>query len=175
MEKNKYTPCGGCGAESPLERCIGCFHPFEPIATKLSIEWINLADNYTEDWQIMHCRYASDGRKLDTELFEEKNGGLVKVGGTGRLELNEVEYLIESGSNELVQENERLKAKLSTYHGIKERCDKMEAALKQFISYHETGLLPDIFTYKKAVETLKQGGSNTPASVQGEKEVDNEQ
>lgn len=77
--------------------------------------------------------------------------------------------------HEAQQENERLKAKLSTYHGIKERCDKMEAALKQFISYHETGLLPDIFTYKKAVETLKQGGSNTPASVQGEKEVDNEQ
>jgi hypothetical protein len=37
---------------------------------------------------------------------------------------------------------------------IKARCDKMEAALKQFISYHETGLLPDSFTYLKGVKAL---------------------
>lgn len=24
----KYIPCGGCGAETPLDRCIGCLHPF---------------------------------------------------------------------------------------------------------------------------------------------------
>lgn len=23
-----YLPCGGCGARKPIERCIGCFHPF---------------------------------------------------------------------------------------------------------------------------------------------------
>jgi hypothetical protein len=27
---SKYTPCGGCGATYPIERCIGCFHPFMP-------------------------------------------------------------------------------------------------------------------------------------------------
>jgi hypothetical protein len=30
----------------------------------------------------------------------------------------------------------------------------MEAALKQFISYHETGLFPDSFTYLKGVKSL---------------------
>jgi|ERR1044072_4483433 hypothetical protein len=29
METKKYTPCGGCGATDPIDRCIGCFHPFE--------------------------------------------------------------------------------------------------------------------------------------------------
>ena len=24
----KYKPCGGCGADSPNERCINCFHDF---------------------------------------------------------------------------------------------------------------------------------------------------
>lgn len=23
-----YRPCGGCGAEKPSERCLGCFHDF---------------------------------------------------------------------------------------------------------------------------------------------------
>ena len=94
MESKTYTPCGGCGAETPKDRCIGCFHPFEPFFRKEFIEWLNLAYNYTEDWQIMHCRYASDGRKLDTDLFEEKDNGLVKIGGTGRLEFKEVEYMV---------------------------------------------------------------------------------
>lgn len=57
--------------------------------------WVNLASNYTEDWQIMHCRFAIDKYKLDTDLFEEKDGGLVKKGGTGRVGFREVEYLVE--------------------------------------------------------------------------------
>ena len=24
----KYTPCGGCGADNPNDRCINCFHDF---------------------------------------------------------------------------------------------------------------------------------------------------
>jgi hypothetical protein len=44
---------------------------------------------------------------------------------------------------------------------LKERAERMETALKQFISYHETGLLPCRFTYEKGVEALK--GSGLPA------------
>lgn len=68
----------------------------------------------------------------------------------------------------LEKENDVITA---NYNALKERCDKMEAVLKQFISYHETGLLPDIFTYKKGIEAL-QGESNTLAHGDG-KEVDN--
>jgi hypothetical protein len=35
--KKQYIPCGGCGAQTPLERCIGCRHPF----TKEEQEIIN--------------------------------------------------------------------------------------------------------------------------------------
>jgi hypothetical protein len=70
------------------------FHPKTP-ATQASAVWVNLADNFTEDWEMMHCRYALDKYKLDTDLFELKDGGLVKKGGTGRVGLREVEYLIE--------------------------------------------------------------------------------
>jgi hypothetical protein len=28
-----YTPCGGCGATKPSQRCIGCLHPFEAGAS----------------------------------------------------------------------------------------------------------------------------------------------
>ncbi len=27
----QYTPCGGCGAQTPNERCINCFHDFTPV------------------------------------------------------------------------------------------------------------------------------------------------
>lgn len=30
MSDKQYIPCGGCGATDPIDRCIGCFHPFEP-------------------------------------------------------------------------------------------------------------------------------------------------
>jgi hypothetical protein len=103
MEQNKYIPCGGCGATNPIDRCIGCFHPFE--STPLSepktetVTWWNLSEYFTEDWQIMHCRYAKDKCKLDTDLFELNGRWLVKKGGTGRLKLSEVEYMTETPSN----------------------------------------------------------------------------
>lgn len=98
MEK-KYTPCGGCGAEHPDERCLGCFHPFEstpiPEPKIETVTWLNLGYHFTEDWEIMHCRYADDKRKVDTDLFELSDGWLIKKGGTGKLELHEVEYMAE--------------------------------------------------------------------------------
>lgn len=27
-----YVPCGGCGAETPKDRCLGCFHSFGQLA-----------------------------------------------------------------------------------------------------------------------------------------------
>lgn len=44
MEK-KYTPCGGCGATEPMQRCIGCLHPFDPNELKdISIDLIELPE-----------------------------------------------------------------------------------------------------------------------------------
>ena len=51
-----------------------------------------------DDWQDFHYRYASDKFKLDADLFEVRNGGLMKIGGNGRLEFNEVEILDESAA-----------------------------------------------------------------------------
>jgi hypothetical protein len=31
MSNKQYNPCGGCGAETPNDRCIGCMHPFEKM------------------------------------------------------------------------------------------------------------------------------------------------
>lgn len=98
MSEKKYTPCGGCGATDPIQRCLGCAHPFRPIETPMTGRWVNLSENYTEDWAIMHCRFADDKYKLDTDLFEEKGGCLIKKGGTGAVRLSEVEYLIEDES-----------------------------------------------------------------------------
>lgn len=28
IEAEQYTPCRGCGADRPKDRCIGCFHQF---------------------------------------------------------------------------------------------------------------------------------------------------
>ena len=106
QQEIKYNPCGGCGATEPIQRCLGCFHPFYRTETPMSGKWINLAGKYTEDWQMTHCRYAQDGVTLDTYLFEEKDGGLVKKGGTGRLELHEVEYLVESINEQPVEQKE---------------------------------------------------------------------
>jgi hypothetical protein len=38
---------------------------------------------------------------------------------------------------------------------LSDRSSRIETALKQFISYHETGLLPDRGTYEKGVEAMK--------------------
>jgi len=35
MQTN-FIPCGGCGAEHPNERCIGCFHDFGELAVAQS-------------------------------------------------------------------------------------------------------------------------------------------
>jgi hypothetical protein len=106
QQEVKYNPCGGCGATEPIQRCIGCFHPFYRLETPMSGMWVNLKGRYTEDWQMMHCRYVQDGVILDTYLFEEKDGGLIKKGGTGRLEIHEVEYLVESNEQPEQKEND---------------------------------------------------------------------
>lgn len=28
IDEKKYVPCGGCGAKTPKDRCVGCHHPF---------------------------------------------------------------------------------------------------------------------------------------------------
>lgn len=31
---DKPVPCGGCGAQRPADRCVGCFHDFKPSPSK---------------------------------------------------------------------------------------------------------------------------------------------
>lgn len=67
-------------------------------------------ENFPDDWFMHHWRYASDHYKLDTDLFEVKDGGLCKKGGTGRLEWHEVEWLDESPMTDLHQQIRELEA-----------------------------------------------------------------
>jgi len=53
-------------------------------------------DDFTEDWMFSHYRYKHSNDKLDTDLFEVRDRGLVKIGGNGRLEFNAIEVLDES-------------------------------------------------------------------------------
>lgn len=40
-DDKKNIPCGGCGAKSDNERCIGCFHDFGTEESKLLINSYN--------------------------------------------------------------------------------------------------------------------------------------
>lgn len=56
-------------------------------------------DDFHEDWMFSHYRYKHSNDKLDTDLFEIKDGALQKIGGTGRLSFYSVEILDESASH----------------------------------------------------------------------------
>jgi len=49
-----------------------------------------------EDWMNCHYRYKFSNVKLDTDLFEVRDGALMKIGGAGRLEFSSIEYLDET-------------------------------------------------------------------------------
>lgn len=66
------------------------------IAPPGGMQWVSCKNGLPDDWEFMHMRYAADHYKLDTHLFEERDGGLCKIGGIGRLEFKEIEYLIET-------------------------------------------------------------------------------
>jgi len=53
------------------------------------------AEDFDEDWMFSHYRYKFSNEKLDTDLFEVKDGALVKIGGTGTLSFSGVEILDE--------------------------------------------------------------------------------
>lgn len=53
-------------------------------------------DDFTEDWMFNHYRYKFSYEKLDTDLFEVKEGCLKKIGGTGVLDFKSIEILDES-------------------------------------------------------------------------------
>lgn len=57
-------------------------------------------DDFTEDWMFNHYRYKFSNDKLDTDLFEVRDGALMKIAGTGRLEFNAIEILDESVSED---------------------------------------------------------------------------
>lgn len=52
MESKVYTPCGGCGATEPDQRCIGCMHPFteiKPDELPVTPEW-ELINRIVSQW-----------------------------------------------------------------------------------------------------------------------------
>lgn len=52
MESKTYTPCGGCGATEPDQRCIGCMHPFteiKPEELPVTPEW-ELINRIVSQW-----------------------------------------------------------------------------------------------------------------------------
>lgn len=62
------------------------------------MKWITCTPEVfsNEDWNQDHYRYKFSNCKLDTDLFEVRDGALMKIGGSGRLEFSAIEYLDES-------------------------------------------------------------------------------
>lgn len=62
------------------------------------MQWITCTHEVfeNEDWMNNHYRYKFSNDKLDTDLFEVRDGGLMKIGGDGRLEFTDIEYLDET-------------------------------------------------------------------------------
>jgi hypothetical protein len=110
-----------------------------------------------DDWQDFHYRYASDKFKLDADLFEVRNGGLMKIGGNGRLEFNEVEILDESAATscttvtaDAIKDYEEWRKSLQTEFM---KCDKSFRSM-YFIedtkTWHKRDELPELFLNQKA-------------------------
>lgn len=68
-------------------------------------------DDFHEDWMFSHYRYKHSNDKLDTDLFEIKDGALQKIGGTGRLSFYSVEILDESAPHPSAVQAEALPTK----------------------------------------------------------------
>lgn len=62
--ENKYTPCGGCGATEPIQRCIGCFHPFEPEEKKYPI------GGYAPGSYQCHCGTCGESFRGDKQAVQ---------------------------------------------------------------------------------------------------------
>ena len=63
-----------------------------------SCVWVN-GKYFKDDWDdfgFFHWRYADDHLKLDTDLFENRDGALHKINGEGIAEYYEIEFLYES-------------------------------------------------------------------------------
>ncbi len=56
-------------------------------------EWRKASEEFPDDWESKHWRYADDHYRLDTDLFEHRNDALCKIGGKGRVEYSEIEWL----------------------------------------------------------------------------------
>jgi len=84
------------------------------------MKWVlcNSENFKDEDWAYKHYRYASDKIKLDTDLFEIRDGALMKIGGTGRLDFNEVEILIEYPESFLSILTENYQAQIAGYYNV---------------------------------------------------------
>jgi len=52
-------------------------------------------DDFNEDWMFSHYRYKFSNEKLDTDLFEVRDGSLMKICGDGRIEFSSIEILDE--------------------------------------------------------------------------------
>lgn len=74
-----YTPCGGCGADDPSKRCIGCFHDFggDSAAQSVSEATTPEVDEIMRDIpsppKTLHIeRLARRARRLERERDEAK-------------------------------------------------------------------------------------------------------
>lgn len=73
MQNDKFIPCGGCGAEHPNERCIGCFHDFGELAVAQSrfAELEQRAQRLAARWRMLTS-------ELDKSVVETDPRGSVR-------------------------------------------------------------------------------------------------
>jgi len=69
---SELIPCGGCGAESPKDRCIGCMHDFGEQASatdaqrvaKLELENMRLKE-ICESNRVRFCQHMTERLTVD--------------------------------------------------------------------------------------------------------------
>jgi hypothetical protein len=60
------------------------------------MKWIKASERFPDDWEHKHLRYSFDHYVVEGSLFEHRDDALCKIGGTGRLEYHQFEWLDES-------------------------------------------------------------------------------
>jgi hypothetical protein len=61
--EQKWITCGGCGASEPKDRCLGCWHEFDPQISNIKQDAAKKCDDYitsTSDIMVQVVVKASD-------------------------------------------------------------------------------------------------------------------
>lgn len=155
IEGKKYDPCGGCGADHPSQRCIGCLHPFSVIASTPEKETPTpRTDGWIEEVQLFDGRVIQIINPVFSRTLERET--IAQAARIAELEGTEEKLRFACQTNGATID-----------HLLAER-DRMRGALEPFAAFYDSKSLvkPDLDDYKRASEAL------LPAAQEGKQRKD---